>query len=783
MLPATLAALIVAVPPVAAQTVPAPSLSIDTLFAPPSGIVVTDFPPPGTAGTRHDIPAAVAVHGNRTYTVGVTGTSTSGDGRDIAIAALRPNGTLDAGFSGDGKHTLSVGTEADIGTGIVVLPNGNLRVLAATDVNSTTSDDTLDVAVIGLRPDGSPDTTFGPSNGRVVLTPGPGNDVPARIEAGPLGRLAIVGSRSDGTRDDLFVALLNANGTPVTGPPTGFGTTGIRFTATSAIIDRGVDVVFRPGGGFVAWTSVDPPATANDAAAVLRAFKADGTVDTAFGAAGPIPGEVVVANTDGVPGGLIVHGGRLWASGTTKVGNDTDAFLARTNADGTGLQLRRFDMRGRFLPAGLAAVSESHELVAVPGVPETLVAIGSVTYSIDGGGPFTDWGAAAFNGLGGNLSSASYGDIVIQAAGNGELVSAAASSQGWLVVTGTHLDSDNNFANARLLIDADKACDLAVAAGEPGEIVFRGSSPAALTARVQNVGSQPCAGTLRLPSPYRMGPIGTGVVAPGDTFTAARVPVTYHGPRRAEDILTIELVAADASAANNRALTHVVFSYCDLEVRAVGGAGAIPTEGTRRFELSLRNLGTATCRVRVGSGVPYPIAGGRSASDTLAVAAPARARPGTRVPVVLRASAAGDVEPANNAVRRSPQVVRVGDSNIVSWGSRRFAGTARRGAGDLSKRRLRPARVDVAVLRLGRKRCSWLSSSRGRFTTRRRGRDGDCDRPRWLRAAGTKNWRFALRNSLPAGRYAVSSRTTIRAGFPEARFSGKDRNRIRFRVG
>ena len=215
ILPATLAALLVAAAPAAAQTVPAPSLNLDTFFAPPSGIVRTDFPPPGTAGTLHDIPAAVAVHGNRTYTVGVTGTSTSGDGRNIAIAARRPDGTLDPTFDTDGKLTLSVGTEADIGTGIVVLADGRLRILAATDVNSTTSDDTLDVAVIGLNPNGTPDTSFGPANGRVVLAPGPGNDVPARLVAGPNGRLAIVGARSTSpdwtTRDSKRSCISNCS--------------------------------------------------------------------------------------------------------------------------------------------------------------------------------------------------------------------------------------------------------------------------------------------------------------------------------------------------------------------------------------------------------------------------------------------------------------------------------------------------------------------------------------------------------------------------------------------
>jgi hypothetical protein len=86
--------------------------------------------------------------------------------------------------------------------------------------------------------------------------------------------------------------------------------------------------------------------------------------------------------------------------------------------------------------------------------------------------------------------------------------------------------------------------------------------------------------------------------------------------------------------------------------------------------------------------------------------------------------------------------------------------------------------VHVAIQR-GGKRCSWLASKRGTFTRAKPA----CGRPRWLRAEGATHWRFALRRSLAPGHYVVFSRATIGAGFPEARFSSKDRNRIAFDVG
>ena len=764
----TLVTLLAALAPAAAAHAQAPlppSLTIDTFFAAPFGIANDEV----STNIVSDTPAGVAVHGDRIYTVGTTGST----GQDVGITARGMDATLDREFDGDGKRTLSVasGSKADFGIDIAVLPNGHLRVLARSDVSpSTTTVQNFDVAIVGLKPDGTLDTDFG-TGGKVTfpVAAGTAADMPRRMAIGPGGRIAVTGAANG----DLFVALRDGTGAPANS----FDGDGVKVVnqGGGSVSDSGVDVVFRPDGGVIVLAGVDSPIST-----VLLAFEDGGDPDPSF-AGGTLRLDVGGSETGG--GGLIEHGGRYYVSGTTRIGSDIDAFIARVGADGGGLQSRRFDMRGRLVLPGVAAASRAADLVAVPGVPETLVVVGSVTYTPEQLSTATDWAAAAFNGFEGDLAQSGFGDLVLAIPGEAGLVAAAAGTDGSVAVTGVHRQSDEDFGNARLLLDADKSCDLAVAVAEPAEIVFRGLAPAALATRVTNIGTRPCGGTLSLPAPYRMAPVDTGSITPGSSFTTASMPVAYTGARRAEDILSVRLAAAgDANPANNEAVAHVVFSFCDLALEPVGRAGAIPTEGLRRFPVTLRNRGTIGCGVRIGSKPAYTLAPARSVADRVAARAPRGARPGTRLRIVLQAGAAGDVEPGNNAAAVAPVVVGVGDSDIGRHGARGFSGTARKGAGTLAAERLRPERVDVALLRKGARRCAWLRSASGAFKAGKPRAGGGCEGRRWVRAKGTKRWRLRLEEALPPGRYVLFSRTTIGAGFAEARFSAADGNRVELRV-
>jgi hypothetical protein len=773
--------------PAGAQAPLAPSLVLDTRFAPPQGIARDDL-----SGNATDIPSAVAVDNGRIYTVGEARDSASDS--NIGIVVRRPDGLYETAFSGDGKLVLPIapGTGKDVATDVVVLPDHRLRILASTDVDPSTSGSNIDVAIVGLNADGTLDTSFGPAgSGRVIFpaAAATGADTPTRLAIGPSGRIAVTGAANDGSKEDLFVSLREPDGSPVAG----FGNAnGVRVVnrAGTGLNDRGVDVEFRPGGGILALVQVETnlDAAINDYRSVLHAFDDAAADDGRFGGTGDVV--LPVGDPDTVPGGIMSYGGRIWVSGATHVGLDTDAYLARMNADGSGFESRLFDMRGTAIGPEQPVVSSASDLDVVPGEPPTLVLTGSINYNSR---PY--WAAAAFNSIDGPLAQAGYGDLLIPTDEYGAVVGVATGPDGWAGIAGSLVDTsqnfDTSFGTARLLVDGDKKCDLGLEVVEPLEVAMPASGTAPITFKVSNAGTRACSGNLTVPAPYGLAgaPATIGPVGPLGSVTTAGMQLTYAGPRRRDDVVQFRISSADDSNAENdvRAL-KVLFDYCDLSLRTVGKAPAAPVEGSRRYELSVRNRGTTPCRrVRIGvvaggrtAGKQdrFTLAPGRSASVDVRASVAHGAVAGATASLTFEAVATQDPVAGNNRATLKPRLVAVGDSRIGGASAHGFRGTARGGGRKLLGLR----RVEIAVGRVGGG-CRVLAGRSGKLRKVRAGAGGKCTRRVWTRARGTSSWRLRLRRALPAGRYVLYSRAVTGAGFHEAAFSKRDRNRLTFRVG
>jgi hypothetical protein len=727
--------------PAAAAAAVDPSLTVDGGFAARADV-----------GALSGAPHAVAVGGNRIYQVGET--AGSGGGLDIAVVARHLDGTLDASFSGDGRLTLAVaaGTRNDRAADLVVLPDGRLRIAGSTDV-ATSAAERDDVLLVGLLADGSRDPDFGTDGiRRFPAGADPANDAATAIALAPDGRLAVAGNAGAG---DAFVTVRDADGSPAVG---------VRVLTGA----RAAGVAFRPDGTAVALLQrASGPA--------LHAFTATGTDDAGFGTGGEL---VLPLTPPATAGGLVAYGGRLYVAGSS----GDEAYLARVTPAGDGIDSRRFEMRGT-LPPATSITTTGSDLDVIGGPVPALVVAGSIT---TGTSSSPLWAAAAFSGFDGSLASAPMGSVVDDRGGAQDAAPAVAAGDGFATLGGQL--GGSRFGLSKLLLDR---CDLAVSV-PAGQVTFAGRRPSAITLQVVNQGTRACGGTIAVPAPYAFaqGPIATGTIAAGAAFTTD-AQLGYGGPLRPRDTLGVTLDAPeDADLADNTASVPVSFRYCDLELR-VATMSAMPSEGSRRIPISVRNLGTTACRaitIGVGRGArrtdrdaPFTLRGGHSAADSIVIAR----RGGTvghTLPVRFHVDTSSrDLRTSNDTVTRRPTLVRVGDTTIRALSSRAVAGVAARGRGHLALRRLRVSRVDVAIRRLGVKGCRWVGGASGALVNRPKRNDA-CSSEVWLRARGTTHWRLSLARAPAPGTYEVRSRATIRVGLQEARFGPADGNLRRITI-
>jgi uncharacterized delta-60 repeat protein len=116
----------------------------------------------------------------------------------MTVTRLMPDGSPDATFDGDGTATIDFGSTADIAGGAVLQPDGKIVVAGYTQ-------DSEDVAVARLNPNGSPDTTFGVVGGKKTVDFGVATFGNAVARA-PNGRIVVAGQKTGS--DDFAVARL-----------------------------------------------------------------------------------------------------------------------------------------------------------------------------------------------------------------------------------------------------------------------------------------------------------------------------------------------------------------------------------------------------------------------------------------------------------------------------------------------------------------------------------------------------------------------------------------------
>jgi uncharacterized delta-60 repeat protein len=274
----------------------------------PDGSFDSTFDGDGTAGVDFgDIDVANAVALQPDGKIVIAGSTEKTLGADLAIARLRPDGSLDPDFNLDGRQTFDYGA-ADVASDVLVQPDGKIVVVGF-------GDPTLDVTVSRVNPDGSPDPTFDGEGTAVVDLGGLDQGYAAALQ--PDGKIVVTGYTTVG---DTFVLRLDADGAL----DTTFDLDGKQTIAYSGT-GQGRGIAVQPDGKIV----VAGPGGSGQDFAVAR-LESNGTLDLGFAGDGA---RLVDLGGDDFAAALVLQpNGKIVVMGD--VDND-DFALLRLHPDGS----------------------------------------------------------------------------------------------------------------------------------------------------------------------------------------------------------------------------------------------------------------------------------------------------------------------------------------------------------------------------------------------------------------------------------------------------------------
>jgi uncharacterized delta-60 repeat protein len=241
-------------------------------------------------------------------------------GFNLAVARFNADGSLDTTFGDDGAFQVDLGSGSEDVRALGVQSDGQIVVLGNTMNIATNS---LDVVLLRLNADGTPDNSFG--TGGVAISDLGGMEEPRALQVLSNGKLVVGGRTSGAINNDYFLAQYDTNGVL----DFGFGSAGVVFGATGTSLLGIEALALQSDGGVLGLFSA-----ADQKLSIVR-YLSDGSLDTNFGTAGvaaaafPFGADVnAIALQDD---GGIIAGGMAFSGGT----NGNDYGVARFHSNGT----------------------------------------------------------------------------------------------------------------------------------------------------------------------------------------------------------------------------------------------------------------------------------------------------------------------------------------------------------------------------------------------------------------------------------------------------------------
>ncbi len=339
------------------------------LAAGDSGLVRfnSDGTPDDSFSTEPDPPSLAAVALGPDGQILAAGHAHFTDDADFLLARYGPDGAPDRTFSGDGKATTDFAGKDDRAKAVALGPDGEI-VVAGYSVGLDSSDvPSRDFAIARYKPDGSLDTGFS-KDGKLTTDFG-GDDVAYDVALQPDGKIVVAGSssgnlalaryRPDGRLDRAFSG--NAKVEVGFGDRRGAGARGVALQGDGRIVAAGGEsgkftlARFKPDGSrdssfggdgivttsFTGGNGYPPGASAADVVLqsdrllaagrangefALARYDLDGKLDPGFSGDGKLKTDFGRVTEDGATAIAIEDDGKIVAAGTSTLpeGHDTE---------------------------------------------------------------------------------------------------------------------------------------------------------------------------------------------------------------------------------------------------------------------------------------------------------------------------------------------------------------------------------------------------------------------------------------------------------------------------
>jgi uncharacterized delta-60 repeat protein len=269
------------------------------------GTVITSF-----GGT--DVASAVVIQPDGKLVV--AGRTNIAGNTVFALARYNPNGGLDPAFGTGGLVTTDFGSTDQA---FAVALQGDGKIVTAGRRGS-------DVIVARYNANGSVDSSFGSTTGRVITNFGATEQALALVLQ-PDGKIVVAGRTNKPAPSgnfDFALARYEASGTlDLT-----FGTAGLVTTDFGGSVDRAFAMALQPDGKLVVVGD-------SDANFALARYDSNGSLDASFGAGGKVI--TSFGGTDQASAVILQPDGKLVVAGQTDTGISIDFALARYMPDGS----------------------------------------------------------------------------------------------------------------------------------------------------------------------------------------------------------------------------------------------------------------------------------------------------------------------------------------------------------------------------------------------------------------------------------------------------------------